>query len=184
MVWILLSSVSARFNLIITHEPGPYNYRYILSVLRDIIGDFRVVDSTYSVMLLRVDDPYGIVRELGKHRDKLGVVYRVIPVDEVLDPYVEVVAERAAKLANERIPLDKTYRVSLRGRLYWRETRLPASSIDAIRVIAEKINRKVSLENPDYVVYIRSVKFYYRKRVAALTVTETSNILSLKSGKP
>ncbi len=173
-----------RFNLIVTHEPGPENYRYVLSLLRDLIGDYRLVDSTYSVILLRVDDPYSVVDELKKHREELNLVYRVIPVDKVLDPYVEIIAEEAGKMADEKIPRDKSYRVSLHGRLYWRETRLPAHSIDAVRVIAEKIDRKVSLTSPDYVVYIRSIKFYHRKRVATLTVTETPNILVLKSDKP
>jgi len=172
------------FNLIVTHEPGPYNYRYVLSILRDILGDYRVVDAGYSVLLLRVDDPYKAIEVLRDNRDKLVIIYRVIPVDRILDPYVEIIADEAGKLAKDKIPEDKTYRVSLRGRLYWLETRLPAHSIDAIKVIAEKIPRKVSLENPDYIVYVRSIKFYHRRRLASLTVTETSNILSLKSGKP
>ncbi len=175
--------MSSRFNLIVTHEPGPYNYRYVLSVLRDVLGDFQVVDSSYSVVLLRVDDPYEAITRFREKGVKPGVIYRVIPVDKVLDPYVEVVAEEAARLAEERIPEDKSYRVSLRGRLYWRETRLPAHTMDAVRVIAEKIKRRVSLENPDYVVYVRSIKFYHRRRFAALTVTETRNILSFKSSR-
>ena len=180
----MLGVLSSRFDLVVTHEPGPYNYRFVLSVLREVLGDFRVVDSTYSVILIRTGNPYGAIDKLRSRADDLAVVYRVIPVDKVLDPYVEVVAEEAYRLASERIPEDKSYRVSLRGRLYWRETRLPASTIDAIKVIAERINRRVSLENPDYVVYVRSIKFYHRRRVATLTVTERENILSLKSGKP
>ncbi len=175
--------MSSRFDLIVTHEPGPYNYRYVLSILRDVIGDFQVVDASYSVVLLRTGDPYGVIEKFREKNVKPGVIYRVIPVDKVVDPYVEVVAEEASKLADERIPVDKTYRVSLRGRLYWLETRLPAHTMDAIRVIAEKIKRKVSLENPDYVVYIRSIKFYHRRRFASLTVTETRNILSFKSSR-
>jgi tRNA acetyltransferase TAN1 len=55
--------------------------------------------------------------------------------------------------------------------------------MDAIRVIAERINRPVSLKKPDYVVYIRSIKLYHRRRYAAITVTTPDMILS-KSGKP
>jgi tRNA acetyltransferase TAN1 len=175
--------LSSRFDLIVTHEPGPYNYRYVLSILRDVLGDFRVVDASYSVVLIHTGDPYRAVEKIRESGINPGVIYRVIPVDRVIDPYVEVVAEEASKLADERIPSDKSYRVSLRGRLYWRETRLPAHTMDAIRVIAEKIKRRVSLENPDYVVYIRSIKFYHRRRFASLTVTETRNILSFKSSR-
>ncbi len=178
-VWLLV-----RFNLMITHEPGPENYRYILSILRDYLGDYQLVDAGTAVILLRVDDPYEAVHRLAENRDKIQIIYRVIPIDHVTDPYVEVVAEEAARLAEEKIPRNKTYRVSLKGRLYWKETRMPAHSMDAIRVIAEKIDRMVSLTHPDYVVYIRSVRLYHRRRVATITVTEPSNILSLASSRP
>ena len=168
----------------ITHEPGPENYRFVLSLLRDLIGDFQLVDAGTAVLLLRVDDPYRVVEELSRVRDKLNLIYRVIPIDKVTDPYVETVAEEAAKLAEEKIPPGKTYRVSLKGRLYWRETRMPAHSLDAIRVIAAKIDRPVSLTHPDYVVYIRSVRLYHRRRVATLTVTTPDKILSLASSRP
>jgi len=36
------------------------------------------------------------------------------------------VAEKARELAEQKIPVDKTFRVTLHGRLYWAETRLPA----------------------------------------------------------
>ncbi len=168
----------------VTHEPGPENYRFVLSLLRDLIGDFQLVDAGTAVLLLRVDDPYHVVEELSRVRDKLNLIYRVIPIDKVTDPYVETVAEEAARLAEEKIPPGKTYRVSLKGRLYWRETRMPAHSLDAIRVIAEKIDRPVSLTHPDYVVYIRSVRLYHRRRVATLTVTTPDKILSLASSRP
>ncbi|MCD6300597.1 MAG: hypothetical protein J7L82_00825, partial [Staphylothermus sp.] len=129
-------------------------------------------------------DPYEVIEKLSEHKDKLSIIYRVIPIDKVVDPYVEIVAEEVAGLVEERIPQDRTYRINLRGRLYWKETRMPAHTMDAIKVIAEKINRPVSLTHPDYVVYIRSVKLYHRKRVATITVTEPSRILSLKSKRP
>lgn len=168
----------------ITHEPGPENYRYVLSVLRSIIGNYKVVDAGTAVILISVDDPYRVIEELMRNRDKLSIVYRVIPIDITVDPYVEVVAEKASELSEKKIPENKTYRVSLRGRLYWRETRMPAHSLDAIRIIAEKINRQVSLTHPDYIVYIRSVRLYHRKRVATITVTTPDKILSLKSNRP
>ncbi len=168
----------------ITHEPGGENYRFVLSILRRLIGDYKLVDAGTAVILLRVNDPYGVVEELRRHGGELAIIYRVIPVDMVVNPYVEDVAEEAARLAEEKIPPDKTYRVSLRGRLYWRETRMPAHSLDAIRVIAEKINRMVSLTHPDYLVYVRSIRLYHRRRVAAITVTTPDKILSLKSNRP
>ncbi len=172
-----------EFNLMVTHEPGPENYRYVLSVLRDILDNYVVVDAATAVILLRVNDPYKAVEVLKQHRDELNLIYRIIPIDAITNPYVEDVAEKSAELA-EKIPVDKTYRVTLRGRLYWRETRMPAHSSDAVKIIAEKIDRPVSLTHPDYIVYVRSVRLYHRRRVATITVTTPDNILALASNKP
>jgi tRNA acetyltransferase TAN1 len=133
---------------------------------------------------LRVDDPYSAINQFREHVKEIPVIYRVIPVDLVVDPYVEIVAEKARELAEQKIPVDKTFRVTLHGRLYWAETRLPAHTMDAIKVIANGINRQVSLTHPDYIVYIRSIKLYHRKRYATITVTTPDNIITLKSDKP
>ncbi len=172
------------FNLIVTHEPGLDNYRYVLSIIREIIPELILVDTGPAVLLFKCDDPYDVVERLREYSSELKMVYRVIPVDSVTDAYVEDVAEESSLLAEERIPEDKTYRVTLRGRLYWKETKAPAHSLDAIKVIAEGINRQVSLTHPDYIIYIRSLKLYGRRRVAAITVATPDKILSLASGKP
>jgi tRNA acetyltransferase TAN1 len=178
----LPKELAMSFNLIVTHEHGGENYRAVLSELRRLLGEAVVVDAGPSIILLKVGDPYKAVEEL-KSASLTPLIYRVVPVDRVLDPFVEAVAEEAGRLAEERIPVDKTYRVTLHGRLYWRETRLPAHSSDAVRVIAEKINRRVSLTHPDYVVYVRCVKLYHRRRLATLTIAPVDKIVSLKSGK-
>ncbi len=171
------------FNIIVTHEQGLDNYRFILSRIRSTGVNYILVDRAPSIILLRVEDPYEFVKALKDHVGNIQVLYRVIPVDAVVNPYVEEVAAKASELAENKIPLDKTFRVTLHGRLYWAETRMPAHTMDAIRVIAEKINRSVSLKKPDYVVYVRSIKLYHRRRYATITVTTPNMILS-KSGKP
>lgn len=172
------------FNIVITHEQGFDNYRFVISRLRRSGLDFVLVDKGPSVILLKTEDPYKAVDLLRQYAGELPVVYRVIPVDAVVDPYVEAVAQKAKELAEAKIPVDRTFRVTLHGRLYWTETRMPAHTMDAIRVIANGINRAVSLTHPDYVVYIRSIKLYHRRRYATVTVTQPHMILALKSGKP
>jgi len=171
------------FNIIITHEQGLDNYRFVLSRIRQAGVNYVLVDRAPSIILLRVENPYEFVKTLREHASNIQVLYRVIPVDAVVNPYVEEVAVKATELANSKIPLECTFRVTLHGRLYWAETRLPAHTMDAIRIIAEKINRPVSLRKPDYVVYIRSIKLYHRRRYATITVTKPELIFS-KSGKP
>ncbi|MEZ0394179.1 MAG: THUMP domain-containing protein [Desulfurococcaceae archaeon] len=173
------------FNVLVTHEPGRSNYRHAVSELRRLIGEVVVVDTAPSVILIKVRDPYEAIGALLERASEITpVIYRIVPIDLVLNPFVEDVAEAAWKLAEERIPREATYRVTLHGRLYWRETRMPASSRDAIEVIARNIARKVSLTSPDYQVYVRSVRLYHRKRVAALAVAPTRMFISLRSGKP
>ena len=176
-------SLIVSFNLIITHEQGLDNYRFILSKLRKTNLDYVLVDKGPSIILLRVDDPYKAIESLRDSLRDIPVIYRVIPVDSIVDPYVESVAERVKQLVEEKIPIDKTFKIILHGRLYWAETRLPAHTMDAIKIIANGIDRPVSLTNPDYVVYIRSIKLYHRRRYAALSVTSPSMIIS-KSNKP
>jgi tRNA acetyltransferase TAN1 len=171
------------FNIIVTHEQGIENYRFILSRIRQVGVNYVLVDRAPSIILLRVENPYSFVQTMREHAGSIQVLYRVIPVDVVVNPFVEEVAEKSAELAESRIPSSCTFRVTLHGRLYWAETRLPVRTMDAIRVIAERINRPVSLKKPDYVVYIRSIKLYHRRRYAAITVTTPDMILS-KSGKP
>jgi len=172
------------FNVIITHEQGLDNYRFVMSRLRRIGFDYVVVDKGPSIILLRVEDPYRAIEQLKESIREVPVIYRVIPVDLVVDPYVEVVAEKAKLLAEQKIPVDKTFRVTLHGRLYWAETKLPAHTMDAIKVIAEGVNRQVSLTHPDYIVYVRSIKLYHRRRYATITVTTPDKIITLKSEKP
>lgn len=176
--------IDLSFNIIITHEQGLDNYKFVMSRIRKTGLDYVVVDKGPSVILLRVSDPYKAIETLREPIKEIPVIYRVIPVDSVVDPYVEVVAEKARELAEAKIPPDKTFRVTLHGRLYWAETRLPAHTMDAIRVIANGINRSVSLVHPHYVVYIRSIKLYHRKRCATITVTTPHMILATRSTKP
>ncbi|MEL9999784.1 MAG: THUMP domain-containing protein [Desulfurococcaceae archaeon] len=172
------------FNMVITHEQGLDNYRFIISRLRRAGLDYVIVDKGPSIILLRVEDPYKAVEILRNPIKEIPVIYRVIPVDAVVDPYVEAVAKKAGELAEAKIPVDKTFRVTLHGRLYWAETRLPVHTMDAIRVIAHGINRQVSLTHPDYVVYVRSIKLYHRRRYATTTVTTPDMIIATKSSKP
>jgi len=171
--------LSNDFNLVVTFEAGFENYRYVYSILLDVLGEFSVVDSAPSIILLKVEDPYRAIELFRKRSEEIRMIYRVIPIDSVVEPYVEDVAEKSWQLADKKIPIGRTYRVTLSGRLYWRETGLPAHSLDAIRVIASNINRPVSLKHPEYVVHVRSIKIYSRRRVASVTVTESSNILSI-----
>lgn len=46
-------------------------------------------------------------------------------------------------------------------------------SIDAIKVIAQDIDRKVDLKNPQWVIYIRSISIRRWQKVAILSVARS-----------
>lgn len=166
------------FNLIVTHEPTYVNYKWALEQLRDIIGRFNIIDVSQSRVLLRVEDPYKAVDLI---RDKLPrdtPILRVIPVDLVLEPFVEDVAKAAWNLSS-KIPANATFRITLEGgHLYWRDTNLMAHTIDAIKYIASNIDRRVKLRDYDWVVYIRVLRLHKHVEVAALTVAPAKYIFS------
>lgn len=158
-----------------THDPYPENREWAIKQIRECIGnDFVIVSTRQSLTLLRVREPYETWSKLKKCLLDLETpIHRIVPVDEVVDPLVKKVAERAKVLANERIPENATYRITLHGHLYDVDERgrlTQIHTIDAIRVIAQGIPRKVNLSNPEWVVYIRIVPVRRWFVVATLSV--------------
>ncbi len=146
--------------------------------MEQILGRLIIVDTSQSRILARVDNPYETIDLISEFLPEDTPILRVIPVDEVLEPYVEDVAERAWSLAEEKIPQESTYRVTIEGgHLYWRKNGQWAHTIDAIKYIASKIDRKVDLENYDWIVYVRVLKIRYSE-YAALTVAPAKYIFS------
>lgn len=167
-----------RFNLIITHEPTYVNYKWARDQLEFMLDNIRIVDTSPSRILAYVDDPYKAVNIIREKIPKDTPILKVIPIDAVTEPYVEDVAKEVWNRA-EKIPGDKTFRITMQGHLYWRSTGLRARTIDAINYIAEKINRKVKLKEPDWIIYIKVLRVFRYQEVAAITVTPIEYILSI-----
>jgi len=172
-------------NLILTLEPGRENIEWAFSQLNECIGPtYIVVKVRQSLILLKVNNPYDVWTSLKKClNNKSTPIHRVIPVDEIVDPIANKVAERAAYYANMRIPENATYRVTLHGKLYHLDEKkrlVKLHSIDAVRMIADKINRRVNLKNPDWVVYVRSIPIGRWQLVAALSVARADVFKNIK----
>lgn len=99
-------------------------------------------------------DPFKVVEQLRKMLEdepwKVGYVMRVIPVEEVVETRLERIAEAVERLA-VKIPEDATYRVTVEKR----HTQL--SSRDIIEAAAKRVERRVNLENPDWIVLIQVI---------------------------
>ncbi len=168
-----------KANLIVSHEPSYYNYRWALDQLKDLLGNVKVVDVAPSRILLRVNDPYEAIDIIREYLPEDTPILRVIPIDEIVEPYVESVAEYVWSVYENRIPENATYRITLEGRhLYWRNDSRLAHTRDAIRYIASKVNRRVDLENYSWIIYVRIMKTKSLGEIAATTITSAKYIFS------
>lgn len=168
------------FNLIVTHEPGYENYVLARAQIRDILGsDMRVVDTSQSIMLLRVSDPFEAVRRISEELPGSTPVLRVVPVEEVVEPTVQRVAGTVERLAS-KIPEGETFKIRIDGHLYddkggvWERV----SRREAIDVIAERVDRPVNLSEPQWLVYVKVVRLWRGDEFAAVVVARPDQIFS------
>jgi len=152
-----LLNLDKEFNIIIT---TPRNREwYAIEEIESIIYYLKIEckydfwrSGISGVVLGYIDYP---VREfIGKLKSLLSErpwefrdIKRVIPVDVIVDTdYTEI--SRVSWRIAENIPKGATFRINVKKRY----TEL--SSRELIRVVAEGIDRKVDLENPDYIINI------------------------------
>ncbi|MEM1619339.1 MAG: THUMP domain-containing protein [Fervidicoccaceae archaeon] len=173
----------APFNLIVTHYPGYDNYVAARHQLFDVLGRAMVVDDTsYSIMLLLVDDPYEAVEKIKRDLPVATPVLRVVPVDAVVDVYVDRVGPAARdKLYEKSRDERETFAVRVDGRLYERGEGgviVRLSTPEAVRAVASYIDRPVNLSSPDWLVYVKTVRMYKSTNLAAVTVARPDQIFS------
>ncbi len=100
---------------------------------------------------LDVHSLYKELRELLKERPfDFRNTKRYIPVDKVVDTDIEAIKKAALDLA-ENIPAEAKYKIEIEKRFS------ELSSRDIIDAIAPHIARKVSLEEPDYILLIEII---------------------------
>jgi len=163
------------FNLIVTHLPGWPNARDAERQLYWLLRDVEVVYRAPNIILARVPDPRDAVARLRRALPRETPILRVIPVDEVVYPRVDEVREAVHRLLGEAP--EGSFAIKLDGHLYGEEgERL--HKIDAIRIIAEGLDRPVNLSDPDVLVYIKVVR-YRGGYLAAIYVGPPDGILSV-----
>ncbi|MEM3032035.1 MAG: THUMP domain-containing protein, partial [Nitrososphaerota archaeon] len=80
----------------------------------------------------------------------LRYLIRVIPIETVTETDVGRIAEAAWKLAY-RIGIQESFRITVEKR------RAIIHSIDIIKAVAQKVDRRVDLENPDWIILIEVI---------------------------
>lgn len=170
------------FNIIITHLPGYSNFIATKAQLRDILGeDFVIVDSRQSIIFGKVSEPYRAVEMLVNSLPSTTPILKIIPVDDVTDARLESITESVKKLST-KIPVSASFAIRLHGYPYkiveGEYIRLHRD--EAIREIAEHVNRRVDLTDPEWVIYIRITKLYGATELASITVAPPDKIISVQ----
>ncbi len=121
-------------------------------------------------------DPFQVVEMVeeiaSKEPFKVAGIMRLIPVELVTQSRVEEIAASVDRL-KDKIPPDATYKVMVEKR----HTQL--SSREVIEAVAARVDRKVSLENPDWIVLVEILG-----GVTGVSVLRPSQILSLGRLEP
>ena len=165
-----------KFNLIVTTPRGQENLAAIeLEDLLRSLGDESPQVSLTSVAGLitaRTNlNPFEVinkVREIIKEEPwRIGNLMRLIPIEEVVESNLEEISQVVEKFSS-KIPEDATFRITIEKR----HTSLSSSEI--IEMAAKKVNRKVNLKNPDWIILIEVVGAF-----TGISVIKPDQILSI-----
>jgi tRNA acetyltransferase TAN1 len=145
-----------RFNILATTLGGQEPLRVatltsILSELNDPDPKVKITDVRSAIAAQTSLGPFEVVeriREMAvKEPWKVSGLMRLIPIERVVETRIERMAE-AVEAMKKRIPQEATYKVVVEKR----HTQL--SSREIIEAVASRIERKVRLENPDWIVLV------------------------------
>jgi tRNA acetyltransferase TAN1 len=151
----------------------------LIEELEELLADEKIIFTKTRisglVLCLTESDPYTIVekvKDIVKEQPwKVRFILRLIPIDLVTNTELEDISKEAIKLA-EKIREDESYKVEVEKRF----TNL--HSRDIIEKIAEKIDRKVRLDNPDWIILVEIVG-----KDTGISVLKSNNIFSLEKIK-
>lgn len=168
------------FNLIITHYPGYDNYVVVREQLKNLFDSIKIVDTSQSIILAIVDDPYSAVERIKSSGIKETPILRVIPVDAVTDVFVDRIKQAVHELIEKKVKPEETFKIKIDGRVYRRgEGSVERIHRDeAIKMIAENIHNPVNLKNPDWLVYVKTLRIYRSTELASISVCRPWNIIS------
>lgn len=100
-------------------------------------------------------DPFEAAKKLGSMASErpwdFRYVLKLTPIEVVVPTDLNEIASSAQSLAERKIPYNETYRITVNKRATLIESR------EVIEAVAPRINRKVDLKNPDWIVLIEIV---------------------------
>lgn len=166
-------------NLVITSAKGlearasaEFKEIALLSGIRKVSTERSAYDGVVEV---EAENPKGLVSFLANFVKsepfKVRYIMRVIPVDKVVDTKLEGIT-KAVKELSTRIGHEERFRISIEAR------DSPYTEKEMIAAIAEVVDRKVSLDSPDKIVFIQVFGEY-----SGISVVSPDEILSISKLK-
>ncbi len=133
---------------------------------------FSVERSAYDgVLEVEAENPKALVKFLSEfvrsEPFKVRFIMRVIPVDGVVDTKMDQIS-RAVKELSSSISVGQTFRITIEAR------DSPYSDKELIDAIADIVDRKVSLDEPDRIIFLQIFGEY-----TTVSVLAPSDILSI-----
>lgn len=166
-----------NFNLIATTYRNMENR--LIEELEELLPDEKIIFTKTRisglVLCLTESDPYKIVNKVKdivkEYPWKIRFILRLIPIDLVTNTELDDISKEAIKLA-AKIKEGESYKIEVEKRF----TNL--HSRDIIEKIATKIDRKVRLDNPDWIILIEIVG-----KDTGISVLKSNDIFSLEKMK-
>ena len=164
-----------NFNLIATtnRREESWGCTELWMLLRDIEDPKPIVDRSGVYGLIAARTTLNPVEAVGKLREELGRrpeafrhLIRLMPVETVVPSEIERIKEAVLSLS-EQIGGGESFRITVEKR------RTTLRSREIIEAVAEGINRKVNLENPDWVILIEVISKY--TGISVIKPSETLN---------
>lgn len=167
----------------VIHEPGVDNYSWVRNYIRQLLGDrVEYISSYQSVILyLTTEEPRTISKMIKESLvNTSSPIIKVIPIDYVVDPIISKVAEAVKELAS-RIPDNESFRITLDGHLFYEDEGFlkELGSLEAIKELAKYVDRPVNLESPDWVIYVRVIRFRRVMKKAIVSLLKPEDLKRL-----
>ncbi|MCX8196536.1 MAG: THUMP domain-containing protein [Acidilobaceae archaeon] len=168
------------FNVIISHLPGLDARQRVATFMRQTVGYFYIAGYVSNNLVLgKVRDPLAAAEALLSRLSPQSPILRFIPVLEITGTRLSEVRPVVLELLSRR---PGSFAIRLDGHLEDEEGR-PMSRRDAIVALAEGVERKVDLERPEVLVYVKVVKFRGRW-VSAIYVGDPKYVISVAKLPP
>ncbi|HIQ10623.1 MAG TPA: hypothetical protein EYH26_01425 [Pyrodictium sp.] len=174
------------FNLMVAFEPrwGARNQveRFLSRLIR-----YSIFGSSQHMLFLRLHgDPFKFVEENCKKFRNEPLLLRLVPVDVVCQPKINVFAKEACRLLGEKALKNDKIAIRVEGKIVDVDFKRRLHKSEIIDAIIANCERKyeVNLSNPTLIVLIRSVNIYRgSQRYVAISVVRPSQIYSRYSSR-